>query len=188
MSRIEKASRITLGLADNFVQLARAESQDYRYEEVDFQDVLLDATEEMWSLAHSKNIRFKMQIHDQEYLVRIDRSLMTRVLTNLISNAIKYSPRDTSITCSLKLERNLADVTVVCSIQDQGYGIARAERSKLFQRFQRFKTNEQPKNDGVGLGMVFVKAVLDRHYASIDFVSAPNEGTTFHIRLPGLIV
>lgn len=188
MSRIEKASRITLGLADNFVQLARAESQDYRYEEVDFQDVLLDATEEMWSLSRSKNIRFKMQIPEQEYLVRIDRALMTRVLTNLISNAIKYSPRDTTINCSLKLERNLADVSIICSIQDQGYGIARSEQSKLFQRFQRFKANDQPKNDGVGLGMVFVKAVLDRHYASIDFVSAPNEGTTFHIRIPGIIV
>ncbi|MFZ6723526.1 CHASE2 domain-containing protein [Undibacterium sp. Ji49W] len=184
MSRIEKASRSTLGLADNFVQLARAESQDYRYEEADFQDILLVATEEMWSLAKNKNIRITTQIQEEEFPVLVDRSLMTRVLTNLLSNAIKYSPRDTTITCSLISEQHLADATIICSIADQGYGITRADQNKLFQRFQRFKTNEQPKNDGVGLGMVFVKAVLDRHQAKIDFTSTPNEGTTFHIRIP----
>lgn len=184
MSRIEKASRATLGLADNFVQLAQAESQDYRFEEADFQDILLVATEEMWSLARSKNIRIQTQIQDEEFPVLVDQSLMTRVLTNLLSNAIKYSPRNTTITCSLIREQHLADAVIVCSIADQGYGITRADQSKLFQRFQRFKTNEQPKNDGVGLGMVFVKAVLDRHQAKIDFTSVPNEGTTFHIRIP----
>jgi len=188
MARIEKASRITLGLADNFVQLARAESQDYRFDEVDFQNVLMDATEEMWSLAKSKNIRIKTDIPDAEFPARIDRSLVTRVLTNLLSNAIKYSPRDTTITCRLSLEQHLADSEIVCSIIDQGYGIPRAEQNKLFQRFQRFKTNDQPKNDGVGLGMVFVKAVLDRHHAKIDFTSAPNEGSTFNLRFPASLV
>jgi CHASE2 domain-containing sensor protein/signal transduction histidine kinase len=184
MSRIEKASRATLGLADNFVQLAQAESQDYRFEEADFQDVLLVATEEMWSLSRSKNIRIVTQIQEEEFPVLLDRSLMTRVLTNLLSNAIKYSPKNTTITCTLAREQHLADATIVCSIQDQGYGITRADQARLFQRFQRFKTGEQPKSDGVGLGMVFVKAVLDRHQAKIDFTSAPNEGTTFHIRMP----
>ncbi|MFZ6746066.1 CHASE2 domain-containing protein [Undibacterium sp. JH2W] len=184
MSRIEKASRSTLGLADNFVQLAQAESQNYRYEEADFQDILLVATEEMWSLARSKNIRIQTKIQDEEFPVLVDHSLMTRVLTNLLSNAIKYSPRDTTITCSLIREQHLADSVIVCSIADQGYGITRADQTKLFQRFQRFKTNEQPRNDGIGLGMVFVKAVLDRHQASIDFTSVPNEGTTFNVRIP----
>ncbi|MFZ6692904.1 CHASE2 domain-containing protein [Undibacterium sp. SXout20W] len=188
MARIEKASRITLGLADNFVQLARAESQDYRFEEVDFQNVLIDATEEMWSLAKSKNIRIKTAIPDDEYPARIDRSLVTRVLTNLLSNAIKYSPRDTTITCTLALEQHLADAEIVCNISDEGYGIPRAEQNKLFQRFQRFKTTDQPKNDGVGLGMVFVKAVLDRHHAKIDFTSAPNEGSTFNLRFPATLI
>ena len=184
MSRIEKASRATLGLADNFVQLAQAESQDYKFEEADFQDILLVATEEMWSLARSKNIRIQTQIQEEEFPVLVDKSLMTRVLTNLLSNAIKYSPRDTTITCSLVLEENLADAVVICSIADQGYGMTRADQGKLFQRFQRFKTNDQPKNDGIGLGMVFVKAVLERHQAKIDFTSVPNEGTTFNIRVP----
>ncbi|MBI3285546.1 MAG: CHASE2 domain-containing protein [Burkholderiales bacterium] len=188
LARIEKASRITLALADNFVQLARAESQDYRYETVDFQDILLDAGEEMWSLAKSKNIRIGTDIAVGEYPVSADRALMTRVLTNLLSNAIKYSPRDTTITCSLQLRQSLADAQVICTISDQGYGIARADQNKLFQRFQRLRNSGQPHNDGVGLGMVFVKAVLDRHHAQITFSSVPDRGTTFHIKLPAVLI
>ena len=184
MLRIEKASRITLALADNFVQLARAESQDYRFEEMDFQDVLLDASEEMWSLARSKNIRIDTKVDGADFPVRIDRSLMTRTLTNLLSNAIKYSPRDTTITCTLLIKQELAHREILCCISDQGYGIPRAEQSRLFQRFQRISHGEQPKNDGVGLGMVFVKAVLDRHHAQISVTSAPNEGSSFLITLP----
>jgi K+-sensing histidine kinase KdpD len=67
---------------------------------------------------------------------------------------------------------------------DQGYGIAWTDQAKLFQRFQRFIGVNQPKTDGVGLGLVFVKSVLDRHQAPISFVSKPNEGTTFTISIP----
>jgi CHASE2 domain-containing sensor protein/signal transduction histidine kinase len=186
VERIEKAARTTLGLADSFVQLAQAEANEYRLHDYDFQDILLDATEELWSIAKSKNIHVVTNIPDYEFIVRVDRSLMTRVLVNLISNAIKYSPPDTTVTCSLALETQSLNDTVVCTIQDQGYGIAREDQSRLFKRFERFQHNkhgEQRNNDGIGLGMVFVKTVIDRHYADISFTSVPGEGTTFVIRI-----
>jgi CHASE2 domain-containing sensor protein/signal transduction histidine kinase len=187
LKRIEKASNTTLSLADSFVHLAHAEATEYRFQEVDLQDLLLDATEEMWTLAKNKRITLHNEIPEGEYPVRVDRSLMTRVLTNLLSNAIKYSPTDTTVTCSLGFTtRNLNDY-VVCTIQDQGYGIARADQSRLFQRFQRFSFGRGPdqiKNDGVGLGMVFVKTVIDRHFAQIRFTSIPGEGTCFTIEIP----
>ncbi|WMW81171.1 CHASE2 domain-containing protein [Undibacterium cyanobacteriorum] len=187
LKRIEKSSNTTLALADSFVHLAHAESSEYRFLEHDFQDLLLDATEEMWSLAHNKRITIKTDIPEGEYPVRVDRSLMTRALTNLLSNAIKYSPSDTTISCSLQaVTRSLSDY-VICTIQDQGYGIARADQSRLFQRFQRLsfgKGADQIKNDGVGLGMVFVKTVIDRHHANIRFHSVPGQGTSFTIEVP----
>lgn len=187
LKRIEKASNTTLSLADSFVHLAHAEATEYRFQEVDLQDLLIDATEEMWTLAKNKRITLHNDIPEGEYPVRVDRSLMTRVLTNLLSNAIKYSPTDTTVTCSLGFTtRNLNDY-VVCTIQDQGYGIARADQSRLFQRFQRFSFGRGPdqiKNDGVGLGMVFVKTVIDRHFAQIRFTSIPGEGTCFTIEIP----
>ena len=189
IQRIEKASKTTLDLADGFVQLAQAEANEYRLFEHDFQEILIDATEELWSLAKSKNIKIVTQIPEDEYLVKVDRSLMTRVLINLISNAIKYSPNNTTITCTLAFETRSLNDMVVCTIQDQGYGIARSDQSRLFQRFQRFQHNkhgEQVNNDGIGLGMVFVKTVIDRHHADISFTSTPGEGTCFKIVMAAL--
>jgi signal transduction histidine kinase len=179
-SRIEKAARKTLGLADNFVQLARAESQEYRLEEVDFRDVLFDATDEMWSLSKSKHIAIAAEIDAGEYPVQVDRPLMTRALANLLSNAINYSPENTHILCTVSVHQR----QVVCCIRDQGYGIAAADQAKLFRRFQRVDLPNQPRHDGIGLGLVFVKTVTERHQGSILFSSVVGEGTRFTLTLP----
>jgi CHASE2 domain-containing sensor protein/signal transduction histidine kinase len=188
-SRIEKAARRTLGLADNFVQLARAESQEYRLEEVDFQDLAFDATDEMWTLAQNKHIKLVTEIEEGDFPVKVDRALMTRVLVNLLSNAINYSPENTCVTCTLSTstfsfasESN--ERQIACSVKDQGVGIAPADQARLFQRFQRFATSGPVKHDGIGLGLVFVKTVVERHHGKITFSSAPGVGTTFTITLP----
>ena len=182
--RIEKASRRTLGLADNFVQLARAESHEYRLDEVDFRDLLFDATDEIWSLAKSRHIDIVTEVGDDDYPVCVDRGLMTRTLTNLLSNAINYSPDGTAIVCSLMLEPGVVAPTVACRIRDAGYGIAPEEQKKLFQRFDRVDLPDQPRHDGIGLGLVFVKTVVERHFGRIGFVSAPGAGTCFTLTLP----
>ena len=74
--------------------------------------------------------------------------------------------------------------TVVCSISDQGYGIAHADQLKLFRRFQRLTVAQQPRQDGIGLGLVFVKTVVERHHGQISFTSKVGQGTTFTIELP----
>ncbi|MDF3035624.1 MAG: two-component sensor histidine kinase [Paucimonas sp.] len=183
-SRIEKAARRTLGLADNFVQLARAESHEYRVEEVDFHDVVLDAIDEMWSLSKNKRIALQSDIGDGEFMVRVDRALITRALVNLISNAINYSPENTSVVCHLEREETEHGTQIVCRVSDQGYGIAEADQTKLFQRFERVSHADQPRHEGVGLGLVFVKTVVEKHRGHIHFISAEGKGTTFIITLP----
>ena len=188
MARIEKSSRATLGLADNFIQLAKAESNDYRFEHQDFQDILIDASEEMWAAAKQAGIRISTHIPEGAYPVWADRQLMTRVLTNLLSNAIKYSPTNTSIECRLDYKIIEGQDYVLCAIQDQGYGIAHVDQNKLFRRYHRFSKNGQGSREGVGLGMVFVKAVLDKHHAQISFESVVSKGTCFYIKIPALLV
>jgi signal transduction histidine kinase len=73
---------------------------------------------------------------------------------------------------------------IVCSVRDQGYGIAPPDRAKLFQRFQRMSAPGQPRHDGIGLGLVFVKTVIERHGGQITFDSQLGHGTTFTITLP----
>ena len=181
-ARIEKASRRTLGLADNFVQLARAESHEYRFEEIDFQDILLDATDEMWTQANSKQIKLITDIPDGEFPVWVDRGLMTRALVNLVTNAINYSLPNTTIRCVLRLAT--ATDQILCHVIDQGSGIPEADQPRLFRRFQRLTQVERARHDGIGLGLVFVKTVVERHLGSINFSSAVNAGTAFTLALP----
>lgn len=184
-ARIEKASRKTLGLADNFVQLARAESQEYRLEEVDFRDIVYDASDEMWTLAKNKNIKLISEIGDGEYPVRVDRALMTRALVNLLSNAINCSPEHTAIVCTVRHEDTPDSRQIACSVADQGFGIEAADQLKLFRRFQRVDHPGRPRQDGIGLGLVFVKTVVERHHGQIRFSSRIGVGTTFTLVLPG---
>ena len=75
---------------------------------------------------------------------------------------------------------------VVLAVADQGHGIAQTDQIKLFRRFQRIHAADQPRQDGVGLGLVFVKTVVERHQGYIGFTSKVGEGTTFSITLPAL--
>jgi signal transduction histidine kinase len=106
----------------------------------------------------------------------------------LLSNAINYSPENTTITCTLRHSQEGQHVPhrVLCSITDQGYGIAPADQAKLFRRFQRLQASHQARHDGIGLGLVFVKTVIERHDGELHFSSEVGAGTTFTVALPAL--
>jgi CHASE2 domain-containing sensor protein/signal transduction histidine kinase len=181
--RIERYARRALALADSFVQLAAAETQDYIFQIVNFADLLNGAVDEVWPLANARKIQLACDIVDSEFLIKAECSMIARALVNLLNNAIKYSPPHTHIECLLSISKSLPD-QVECVIRDQGYGIAHEHKMRLFERFQRFRGVGQPYSDGVGLGLTFVKTVVVRHGGSIHCESAPGHGTTMTIRLP----
>jgi CHASE2 domain-containing sensor protein/nitrogen-specific signal transduction histidine kinase len=196
LGRIERYAQRALTLADDFVQLARAESQTYVLEPVNLDELLIDASDEVWPQAHAKRITLHTDTgvaadaRDDGHWICVDRSLMTRALVNILNNAVKYSPPDTRIVCSLHCETPTvvpgALRRVSCTIRDQGYGIPKEQQAGLFERFRRFHATERPEVGGAGLGMAFVKTVVARHGGEVDVVSAPGEGTAFTIRLPAL--
>ncbi|CAB3744330.1 Adaptive-response sensory-kinase SasA [Paraburkholderia sediminicola] len=201
LERIERYAQRALTLADDFVQLARAESQTYVLEPVSMTELLIDASDEVWPQAHAKRIALQTDTADADdgHWICADRSLMTRALVNILNNAVKYSPPDTRITCSLKslggpsasggLAQTAAPVAakrVSCTIRDEGYGIPEEQQAGLFERFRRFHETERPEVGGAGLGMAFVKTVVTRHGGEVEVVSAPGKGTAFTISLPAL--
>jgi CHASE2 domain-containing sensor protein/signal transduction histidine kinase len=197
MERIDRYAKRTLNLADDFLRLAKAErSKPQDFAPLELSGLLQDAVEEAWSLASAKQISVKSNTPDDEAWVAGDRDLLTRVLMNLLSNAIKYSPPNTAVTCSLRREEK----NWVIDVADQGYGISEANMSKLFNRFVRLHEEGQPEEEGIGLGLVFVKTVVTRHngtigvksrvakYSSDDSnvtsVESTDHGTTFSVTLP----
>jgi CHASE2 domain-containing sensor protein/signal transduction histidine kinase len=179
MERIERYARRTLALADDFVQLARAESQHYHLELLNLHELAIDASDEIWPLAHAKNIEVRCEREGELFWVLADRSLMTRALINLLSNAVKYSPPETRVDCIV----SETPEAIVCMVRDAGYGIALEQQAHLFERFRRFHRDGQPPSDGTGLGMAFVKTVISRHAGDIAIESAPDRGTTVTITL-----
>ncbi len=184
VERVGKYSRRTLNLADDFLRLANAERvrpQDFT--PLALQELMRDAAEEAWALASAKNITITVRDDAPDAWVMGDRNLLTRALINLLSNAIKYSPPQTQV--SLTLHRSNGNWRL--DVTDQGYGIAATDMSRLFQRFSRLKHEGQPEEDGIGLGLVFVKTVIERHHGSINVSSKTAQGesgTTFSVCLP----
>ncbi len=177
--QIEQQVRRALGLTDAFVQLAKAESDAYRFEVCMFTMLAMDAADQLWPLAQQKDIDLRRDWDDeQEPMVWADPGLLTRALFNLLENAVKYSPAGTVVSLSIRLEGDWLN----CRIVDQGKGIAAAELPRLFSQYQRFASAEG--SAGLGLGLAMVKTVIDRHGGRIGCQSQVGQGTTFEIRLP----
>lgn len=183
--RIRHYAQRTLGLADGFVQLARAEALAYTLEEVNLSDILVDAIDDLWPQMTAKSIRVETSGQDALLLVLGERSLLTQVLVNIIGNAIKYSEEGTCITCVLSERQAEGGKPIAaCSITDEGPGIAPEHRQVIFERFQRGSTSAGRKISGAGLGLSLVHSVITRHKGEIECDSVPGQGSTFTILLP----
>jgi PAS domain S-box-containing protein len=115
-----------------------------------------------------------------ETLVNADRDKIGQVINNFISNAIKYSPPDTTIqvTCVTK------DGKVQVSVQDEGDGIGEEDQEKLFERYYRVKTDQNKSIAGFGIGLYLCKEIIDRHKGQIGVRSKVGAGSIFWFTLP----
>ncbi|MCB0839525.1 MAG: PAS domain-containing sensor histidine kinase, partial [Bacteroidetes bacterium] len=122
--------------------------------------------------------KINLEIKGENPEVYIDPHLLKNVLANLISNAIKYSPENSPITVKLQLLKDEIEVNVI----DRGMGIPEEEQQHLFKRF--FRAHNATNIQGTGLGLSIVKRYLDLLDGKISFISSPEIGTTFIVRLP----
>lgn len=182
--RIARYAHQTLDLANDFVYLARAESGRYVIETFNLADALLDAADDMWPLARARHIRITPVAPEDEVLVQGDRALITRAITNILSNAVKYSAEQTVVTARLWVDQAQA----IIDISDQGRGIEAKDLAGLFEPFNRLAAPEgAPAGTapaGAGLGLAFVKAVIERHHGRVSAASVAGVGSTFTLRLP----
>ncbi len=112
-----------------------------------------------------------------------DTQRVERVLSNLLNNAIKYSPAGGEIIVRLTSEGDGARNWAVLTVQDGGLGIPAADLPHIFERFRR-GTNVVGRIKGTGIGLAGVKQVVEQHGGSVTAVSRQGTGTTFSVRLP----
>jgi PAS domain S-box-containing protein len=109
-----------------------------------------------------------------------DRDRLIQVLTNLVSNAIKFSPAAAKITVSV----SAVDQGVRFAVHNPGPGIAAHDLPRLFGRFQQLDGSDRRRHGGTGLGLAIAKAIVEQHGGAIGVESAPRVGTTFWFSLP----
>lgn len=178
---IEALVRKNLDYAESFLQLSKADAlTDMNMHPCDLHAVLDAAQVQAMALAESKSISVVTERCDEDVWVLGDIALLERALTNLISNAIKFSPVDSKLTLALNKNGKTAQLTV----SDQGIGINLQEQSTIFDRFTRSKSTESI--EGAGLGLNFVATVVHKHQGRIELSSELGKGATFTLHLPVL--
>jgi signal transduction histidine kinase len=180
---IETESRRLTQLISNILDFAKIESGSKTYEFVtgDVEEVLTECLRTL-------GVRLNHSGHTVEYSspavevppVRMDPHAMVQAFCNLLENAAKYSADGSVIVVDLTVRRR----EVVIAIRDEGVGIARAEQSRIFERFHRVHTDLVHDVKGSGLGLSIVKHIVDAHGGRITVESAAGKGSTFSIHLP----
>jgi CHASE2 domain-containing sensor protein/signal transduction histidine kinase len=182
---IRRNARKTLKLADGFVQHARLSSTELVMEETNLAAALAEAIDAVWPQAKRKRIKLDVTGADWEAFMMGDAASLVRALTNLVDNAVKYSPSGSTVTCALVVEAPLTGGTelphIRCSIIDQGTGLPAGRIDNPYLRFGPIGG----ERGGAGLGLAYVKQVVDRHGGTIDCISSPEHGTRFTLTFAG---
>ena len=179
--RIERHARKALALSDDFIQLARARSQRYRFERCCVADMLRECIDDAWETRQRNKIEVTLAPGPEEALSLVDRELVRRALDNLLGNALKYAPEGSTVTCAVEPHAN----GWALRVQDEGAGIAQDQHAAIFRPF--LKGASMTRTDGAGLGLAFVKAVAARHGGQVLLESAVGHGATFRLVLPRAI-
>jgi len=183
ISRLKQYTERALQLTEEFVHLARAENIDsLNFRESDLVDIVFNASDQLWEMGSSKGIKINVNTSLHNALIMADPALLERAVINLISNAIKYSPNNTCINVAIREEAE----NYLCEIKDEGPGIPDEEIPKLFDRFHRVPQMGQDAPPGIGLGLTFVKVVIDGHHGVLKVESVLNQGSTFSFALEKL--
>lgn len=168
-------------LSNELLDLARIEAglivQDKQ--QVQLMGVLENLVEFLQTRAKEKNISLSLKKANLP-AINADRKGMEEVFSNLITNAIIYTPEGGKVTVMGKVKGDFVDV----SVSDTGYGIAPEDIPRIFERFYRVKTEKTRNITGTGLGLPIVKSIVEAHNGTVRVESEEGVGSTFNVRLP----
>lgn len=166
-------------LVDDMLTVARLESGEFSFE-IDSLDVAEVVYRAVGAARGDGDRRIEVSIPDGLPEGQGDQRRQIQILNNLLSNALKFSARDTPIKVAVRPEKDAIRVSVI----DQGIGIPTHEHAKLFQRFARVASPGAPKVPGTGLGLYITRALVEGQGGEITFQSEPAVGSTFSYTVP----
>jgi two-component system OmpR family sensor kinase len=171
-------------MVENLLTLARADEgrAPLAVEESDLRELVADVAETAGMLGEDAGVTAVHTIPSAPVRLAVDRHRIREMLLNIVTNAIKYTPRGGTVALSLEED----DESVTFTVRDTGIGIAAGDLPHIFDRFwradpARSRTGQRP---GIGLGLAITKWIVEAHGGSIAVQSRPGRGSIFTVRLP----
>jgi signal transduction histidine kinase len=171
-----------IGLVNELLDIARVESGRVQLtlQPLDLRQVVQAVRTDLRTVSRSKHITTVVQLPLAPIHVQADRDRLIQVLTNLLSNAYKYSPEDTTVTIQGLVQDGCAQINVM----DQGIGIAESDQAQLFSKFFRADSARRQGIAGTGLGLSITRSLVEMQGGRIWMSSCLGRGSTFSFTLP----
>ncbi len=182
---ISKENKKLQHLVESLLHLAAIERDEFDYtkEPLNLQDVIEDSISTFEMILQDQEGEISTQLNASNTTVFGDKLHLTNALVNLISNSIKYTTEVPEIV----IQTNNSNENILISISDNGIGIAHKYQKYIFDKYYRVPTGDVHNAKGFGIGLAYVKRVIEAHGGSIHVESAENSGATFTLSLPLLI-
>jgi signal transduction histidine kinase len=167
-------------LVEDLLDFGRMDAgrRHYHFEPIDLSRVVEDAIYDYQ--ADAKGHRIEFAAYSGPLVVDADREAITRVVRNLLENAVKYSPDALTVWVETGSEGRMA----VLRVRDEGIGVPPEEQSRIFEKFVRGEAAKRACIQGTGIGLSMVKEIMGAHHGHVDLHSEVGRGSTFVIRLP----
>jgi hypothetical protein len=171
-----------IGLVDNMLSFTCMENGHLKVEKTacDLGELIEETVGSLEKKLLDGQVNSELKLPRARVVIEADGELMRQMLTNLVSNAIKFTPRGGTVTVSLEQEASAARIVV----QDTGKGIPEDQLEKIFERFHQVDASDTREHGGSGLGLAIVKNIVDWHDGSIWVENVKEAGARFIVMLP----
>jgi two-component system phosphate regulon sensor histidine kinase PhoR len=169
-------------LVENVLQSALLEQSDLglRVVEVDLHELIRHVLNSLTMILESKKVKLDLRLNANRFIVDGDPDHLANMIFNLIDNAVKYSPDNPEIS----IETTNQSTFVTLQITDNGIGISRDQQKKVFEKLYRVPTGNIHNVKGFGLGLSYVKAIVEKHQGHVKIDSEEGVGSKFIVSLP----
>lgn len=182
ISLIKKENSRMNKKVETILQIASLDKKeiDFKFENHSLHSIIEKAVDTIEIQVQQRNGTINLNLNAAEPVIYGDSEHITNLVTNLLDNAIKYSPEVPEIT----VETRNNEKGVILTVEDKGIGMSKNVQNKIFERFYRQSSGNIHDVKGFGLGLNYVKAIIDAHRGIINVSSEPGKGSKFEIFLP----
>jgi two-component system phosphate regulon sensor histidine kinase PhoR len=167
---------------ENLLNMSKLERNEVQLhlKETNVRELIKNITESIGLIVAQRNGTLTQDFSTEKYIFRVDEFHLSNLLVNLLDNANKYSPE----TPEIKVKTRNEGIYYVIEISDKGMGMETHNKLKIFEKFFREETGNIHNVKGQGLGLSYVKKIIELHKGQVLVESAKGKGSTFTIKIP----